>query len=166
MTVTDLSAEPQDLRTELIQAISAQLNEPDPGVVAQIRGVIQVLGPERVATLVRATVRLEQLGGVLIADGSRRRSPGGVFFVLARACLSRQQRRQVWPEPWRPETAEAPRSERDASTQSDRETGDGGRRVESHHTHTAILPSPVSRVNPSFSQRDRSVNYASSEPHT
>jgi PHAX RNA-binding domain len=104
-----------------IQATAKQLGEPDPGVIAQIRRIVAQLGPEHVAVLVRTVARLEQLGGCLTLHGTRRRTPGGLFIVLARGCMSQHQRGEVWPEYRIPTTTEPPGDEPEGSASS--ETG-------------------------------------------
>lgn len=87
-----------DQRAELIAAIGKQLGELNEGFLRQVDRIIDQLGPERVAVLVRTVVRLEQLGGCLVLLGHRRRTPGGLFIILARGCMSQDQRGAVWPE--------------------------------------------------------------------
>ena len=106
------------LHEQLITTIAQKLNEPDGGVIAQIRAVVAQLGPEKVAVLVRTVAQLEQLGGCLIVSGSRRRTPGGLFLVLARGCMSRAQRAAVWPVFSETPTAEAAEDKSAASTRS------------------------------------------------
>ena len=53
------------------------------------------LGPEGW----RATQEIEAAGGLMLPDGSRRRTPGGVFFHLVRAddALTREDRAYIFP---------------------------------------------------------------------
>jgi hypothetical protein len=122
----------QNTRAAFVQAVAAQLGELDPGAVAQLQGIIDTLGAQRVVALVRCVVRLQALGGCLIVDGTRKRSAGGLFLVLARGCMSQDQRAAVWPEYRKLETAEAPGGQSGASTQS---CVRGGEMV-SRHTHS------------------------------
>ena len=65
------------------------------GLLAKI---LQHLGPERTTALLTETLHCEAAGGMLTADGSRRRTPGGVFFCLVKAQMSQAERRVVF---WR-----------------------------------------------------------------
>jgi hypothetical protein len=127
---------------DFIQVVSTQLAEPDPGVIAQIRGVVSALGPERVAVLVRTVVRLEQLGGCLIANGSRRRTPGGLFLVLARACVTRAQRAAIWPK-----TTNPPCDKQEGSVQSDYGIVGTGQALKSVQNSMDIIAPGMSPVN-------------------
>lgn len=43
------------------------------------------VGAEKAVALFESTRRIEASGGMMVADGSRRRTPGGVFVALLRA---------------------------------------------------------------------------------
>jgi hypothetical protein len=104
-----------------IQTISKALGEADEGPLAQIEAVIDALGDETSLSLLTETERIEKAGGMERGDGKGRRSPGGVFFYLARQKLPKEQRAAIFndkmprePKPpgWVPEQKKAKESER------------------------------------------------------
>jgi hypothetical protein len=104
-----------------IQTISKALGETDEGPVAQITAVLDALGDETTLALLAETERIEKAGGMERGDGKGRRSPGGVFFYLARQKLPKEQRaaifndkmpRQPKPPGWAPEQSRPKESER------------------------------------------------------
>src|SRR3712207_6718767 len=72
--------------------IASPLGERDSGAQTQIRRLVRVLGRERALALLADTARVEAMGGLLVPDGSRCRTPGGVFFHLARLATSDAER--------------------------------------------------------------------------
>ncbi|HEV8247720.1 MAG TPA: phosphorylated adapter RNA export RNA-binding domain-containing protein [Polyangiaceae bacterium] len=73
---------------ETVNTIAKALGEVEEQPTTQITGVVRVLGEQTSLGLLEETQRIEQSGGMLLPDGSRRRTPGGVFFFLARQKLS------------------------------------------------------------------------------
>ena len=63
--------------------IADRLGETVTGARAQIKRIVQVLGRSQARALLEETLRVEENGGIMLPDGSRRRTPGGVFFYLA-----------------------------------------------------------------------------------
>jgi len=55
------------------------------------------LGTDIIGELIAETERIEAEGGMLLSDGSRRRTPGGVFLFLAKKRLSREVRVRIFP---------------------------------------------------------------------
>ncbi len=78
---------------QAVQNIAQALGETDRAVLAQLRRAIRVLGVETTQALVAETQQIEAEGGMLTKDGSRRRTPGGVFFQLV---LQRVPTRDRW----------------------------------------------------------------------
>ncbi len=76
---------------DLTTTIAAQLGETEQGPVMQIRRAVRTLGPERTLQFVQRTLDVEAQGGLMLPDGSRRRTPGGVFFYLVRGHISPQE---------------------------------------------------------------------------
>jgi phosphorylated adapter RNA export protein len=73
------------------RALAAALQEPRTVVLAR---AIKVLGPERCADLLIEVLHLEAAGGLLTRDGTRRRTPGGLFFgLLKQRCTPQEQAR-------------------------------------------------------------------------
>lgn len=79
-----------------IQTISKALGEADEGPLAQIQAVVDALGEETSLALLAETDRIEKAGGMERGDGKGRRSPGGVFFYLARQKLPKEQRAAIF----------------------------------------------------------------------
>ena len=86
----------------LVNHIAETLHEPN---VALVRKVMAVLGAERVQALFQKTLELEAAGGLTVQDGSRRRTPGGVFFKTVKDGTTDVERRRLFPRPPAPATA-------------------------------------------------------------
>jgi hypothetical protein len=74
--------------TETATAIAAQLGETHAGARATIWRTVRTLGPERAQAFVAQALEVEANGGMLIPDGSRKRTLGGIFFYLVRTQIS------------------------------------------------------------------------------
>ena len=83
----------------LTQTIAAQLGETDPAPVEQIRRTLKHCGLELVQATVQEALAVEAGGGMTLADGSRRRTLGGVFFVLLRQKVSPELWWRIHPAP-------------------------------------------------------------------
>ncbi len=81
---------------QTIHTIARALGEADEGPVAQIKAVMDNLGEQACVTLLAETEKIEKAGGLMRGDGSGRRSPGGVFFFLARQRLPRDVRAAIF----------------------------------------------------------------------
>lgn len=78
----------------LAQEIAARLEEPNAELIAVIIGQI---GAARTHDLLQQTLAAEAAGGLLVHSGKRRRTPGGVFFKLAKDSTSPEERHVIWP---------------------------------------------------------------------
>jgi phosphorylated adapter RNA export protein len=87
-------AEKQD---DVEQQITATLQETTSVARGHITRIVQTLGPERSMALLQQAVQIEAQGGLMLPDGSRRRTPGGVFFRLVRDHTTLEERQQIWP---------------------------------------------------------------------
>src|SRR5512134_630134 len=67
--------------------------------VALLRQVLRTLGPDRTAAILTDTLQCETQGGMRTKDGSRRRTPGGVFFQLVKERVTAHERRRLFPHP-------------------------------------------------------------------
>src|SRR5579859_5383478 len=74
----------RERRVAMAATIAAQLGETGETPCAQIRRALKVLGAEQVQALLQEALSIEAGEGILIRDGSRRRTLGGVFFYLLR----------------------------------------------------------------------------------
>jgi Phosphorylated adapter RNA export protein, RNA-binding domain len=83
--------------------LAAVLGETDQKPLADLAQIATRFGPLATWRLLQKTLDVEARGGMPVPDGSRRRTPGGTFFVLART-WGRGQRGQPpftyrWPPP-------------------------------------------------------------------
>ena len=83
----------------VMQDIAAALGETEHGPLGQVGRVVGQLGADRARAFLTRTGEIEAAGGLLLPDGSRRRTPGGVFFHLVRAhdTLTREDRVSIFP---------------------------------------------------------------------
>src|SRR5260370_32613489 len=58
---------------------------------------VRVGGVEAPLALLQKTHEIEEAGGMLLSDGSRRRTVGGVYFWLLRQATSTEQRNRIFP---------------------------------------------------------------------
>lgn len=84
-----------------VQQVAAMLEETEPKVKGQINAVVRKAGMDSTMALLKEVLAVEQNGGMLTLDGSRRRSPGGVFLLLAKQkgylpSLSPEQSKAKW----------------------------------------------------------------------
>jgi phosphorylated adapter RNA export protein len=104
---------------DAVANIAEQLGEKDVIPLKQIGQIIEALGEERTMQLLADTLAIEASGGMTVADGSRRRSPGGVFFNLVRKELSREWKQRIFY--WQPEgTAKKPAATEPATVKTKR----------------------------------------------
>jgi phosphorylated adapter RNA export protein len=69
---------------DTVNMISQELGETEQRVIEKIETIVSRLGNESALAYLRETQEIESQGGMLLADGSRRRTPGGVFFYLVK----------------------------------------------------------------------------------
>ena len=79
----------------LANLIADQLGETDAEPRAQIERVVEVCGAETAQTVLDETLATEAAGGLTVPDGSRRRTPGGVFFHLLRQRIDRDDWKRI-----------------------------------------------------------------------
>ncbi len=70
--------------TTTAAVVAAQLGETHAGARATIWRTVRTIGPERAQAFVAQALEAEANGGMLIPDGSRKRTLGGIFFYLVR----------------------------------------------------------------------------------
>jgi hypothetical protein len=76
-----------------VDTLAAALQEPNRSLLRQ---VLRVLGPDRTTALLAETLACEASGGMLTLDGTRRRTPGGVFIQLVKARATQQERQRLF----------------------------------------------------------------------
>ncbi len=81
-------------------AIAAQLGETEPEPHRLVVRALRLLGEERVRAIVARALEVEAAGGMMLPNGSRRRTLGGMFFYLLRAEVGQKD----WYRIFRPQT--------------------------------------------------------------
>ena len=94
-----------DVQTRGDQAsdIAEQLGETSPTAIYQIIRIIAILGIDRVNEFLQETLELEKNGGLLVKDGSRRRTPGGTFLYLVKTKGGRAVHSVFWMPTGKPQ---------------------------------------------------------------
>lgn len=82
---------------ELVTMIAAQLGEKQGGAIGQIWRLVERLGADVALALLEETKQIETAGGMMLPDGSRRRTPGGVYFHLIKGRISDEDRAFIFP---------------------------------------------------------------------
>jgi hypothetical protein len=94
---SDSKTQPVDMPR--VRVIATELKEPN---IWLIRSVAAMIGMEAVEAAFQRTLEIEAAGGMMTKQGDRRRTSGGVFFLLAREQMSARQRRKVFGLPPNP----------------------------------------------------------------
>jgi len=81
-----------------VQTIVTALNESADRPRSQIAAIVQALGEEAALAILVEANAIERAGGMMLPDQSRRRTPGGVFFALARKRLTPEDRDAIFPK--------------------------------------------------------------------
>ncbi len=77
--------------------LARELGETDPAAAGQIERIVECLGAETALAFLQETLEVEADGGMMLRDGSRRRTPGGAFFYLVKGRISQRDRAAIWP---------------------------------------------------------------------
>jgi hypothetical protein len=91
-----MSSENEDLEVKIAE-FANKLGETDAAPKHQIRQIVTLAGLEFSERLLAETLDVEENGGLLTSDGTRRRTPGGVFFYIARGKLEPSIRAVIFP---------------------------------------------------------------------
>jgi PHAX RNA-binding domain len=86
------------------ETLAAILQEPQ---VPLLRQVLRTLGQDRCAAILADTLACEASGGMHTKDGTRRRTPGGVFFQLVMTQATPKERQRLFYRA-RPQPPKAP----------------------------------------------------------
>src|SRR4051794_18945692 len=89
-------AERRRMEPAVADDLAAALGETEALPRRQLARVVRVLGEDRARALLAEARAIEAAGGQLVPDGSRRRTPGGVFFVLVRRAASPAERQAIF----------------------------------------------------------------------
>jgi len=82
--------------TTVVDEIAAQFGETEDEPKRLIKRALRTLGEERVRAFVAQALEVETAGGLLLPDGSRRRTPGGVLFHLMRTGIDKKTSRKIF----------------------------------------------------------------------
>lgn len=88
----EISPEEQEKRKQVVAEIAEQLGEQSDKPRRQIYRIIERVGIERTQEFLQKALEVESQGGLMVADGSRRRTPGGVFFFLVSEGVAPEER--------------------------------------------------------------------------
>ncbi|XP_011303365.1 phosphorylated adapter RNA export protein [Fopius arisanus] len=80
-TIAELSTSIEGTDEEVAVDIAEKLNEKKDSL---IKKVVDILGKEKAIEFYQKTKKIEEDGGMLIMNGSRRRTPGGVYLYLVK----------------------------------------------------------------------------------
>lgn len=83
---------------QAVVRIAQALGETAPGPRGQIRAIVRLCGPEQAQTWLEQVQAIEADGGMLTEDGTRRRSPGGVYFKIVRDALFKAGQKELVAE--------------------------------------------------------------------
>ncbi len=83
---------------EVATTIAERLHETEKIPKAQIQRIVHIIGEEQALAYLDETLHVEEAGGMLRADGSSRRTPGGVYFFLVKGTLPVKTRYKVFPQ--------------------------------------------------------------------
>jgi len=90
-------AVPSEEDEKIAREIAAVLRETESLPKAQVARIVAVMGEAAARELLAETLKVEEAGGMLTNSGDRRRTPGGVYFYLAKGRMTPEQRGQVFP---------------------------------------------------------------------
>ena len=99
---------------EVASMIAQTLGETEHVALQQLQRIVWALGRTQSRQLLEQTIQIEENGGIMLQDGSRRRTPGGVFFHLAYTIgktKSGQPLRPFWNKKPKKEQQGAPSSQ-------------------------------------------------------
>jgi hypothetical protein len=91
------AARHKDTSGRVAKQIATALGETAPFPVKQITRIVQTVGEERALQFLEQARAIQERGGQMLPDGSRKHTPGGVFFRLVRESLPEQERLTIWP---------------------------------------------------------------------
>ncbi len=96
----------------IAEEIVTQFGETEVEPKRLIGRALRNLGEERVRAFVAQALEVEAAGGLMLPDGSRRRTPGGVFFYLMRGGIDKKASRKIFWSPTTPQSQGTQRTTR------------------------------------------------------
>lgn len=82
---------------KVVHQIAQKLGETEKNPIRQIGIIVRHFGAEAALALVAEVQAIEAQGGMMITNGQRRRTPGGVFFYLAKERMTPEDRERLMP---------------------------------------------------------------------
>ena len=92
-----MTTPPETNIAAVTRSIAQQLGETQRTPIQQIRRIVERRGAAAAQAVLQETQQVETNGGMMLPDGSRRRTPGGVYFQLVRSRLSAEDRAIIFP---------------------------------------------------------------------
>ena len=80
---------------QIVKLIRRVMEERSPVFNCQVQSVVDIRGQAFAIDILVKTLRVEMNGGMMIADGSRRRTRGGTYIKLVKDELSYEQKREL-----------------------------------------------------------------------
>jgi PHAX RNA-binding domain len=80
--------------SQAVDEIATALGETEPRSKATIERSVAVLGVEAAQALRREVEAIEADGGMLTADGARRRTPGGIYLFILKKRMNEAGRKE------------------------------------------------------------------------
>ncbi len=84
-------------RKEVAEQIAQALGETEVEPRKTIYRAVKKLGGDQAQLFVQKTLEIERTGGLMLPDESRRRTPGGIFFMLIKAEVPGEVTRHIFP---------------------------------------------------------------------
>ena len=81
----------------LAKEIAEKLEEKESAPCRQILRVVRICGMGFARTILEEALKLEEAGGLMVLDGSRRRTKGGVFFYVGRGRMTYEVQGAIFP---------------------------------------------------------------------
>jgi hypothetical protein len=85
--------------TQTVSYIAQELGETERKPISTIQRIVDRYGEDFALELLEETRKVEDQGGLIIHEGTRRRTPGGVFFYLIRGRISEEEVKEFFYEP-------------------------------------------------------------------
>lgn len=84
--------------SDAVRQMAQALHEENPRALQSMQRIVDIVGLEFTQQKYEESLKIEADGGMMTQDGSRRRTPGGVFFYLVKGSLDDEMREKVFPE--------------------------------------------------------------------
>ncbi len=108
---------PTEVQKDVAKEIADALGETEDAPCRQILRLVRVCSPGFAKTIMAEALEMEAGGGLMVNDGTRRRTQGGVFFYLARGRMSYDSQGAIFPRRKDKKKREAEIAERKAKAE-------------------------------------------------